>query len=889
MKRLILSLFVSAAAISAHAALSELNVAEGTIESPDGNFVGRDFTVVNGFKLELLYRPPADQGKWVAMGWDNKHRLVIPSYNSDRLVRVTVPDVGKPGEVKAELLTGTRVGAAEGVLYAFDSLYISVNRSNSLRSGLYRLKDTNGDDKYDQTRVVRVRQGDASDHGTHTIQLNPDGKMMSVISGNATRLTEYNRTRVYDNWGEDRLIIRPDLSPPGFHRAPEANIVNFNADGSDVELWAMGMRNPVSHAFNKDGEMFVYDADEEPNMGFTVGYRPTDVLHVISGADVGWRAGAKVHPYYYFDNIGMIAQVGSGSPVGSGFGTGTKFPARYQDAFFIDDWSFGNLWAVMLNPDGSSYQADVQPFVSGRPFAVSGTIANEADGSLLVQTTGTELYRITYVGNEPTTPTKPDTRFKALRDLRHDLEKFHGKKDATAVNTVWPYLSDSDKAIRYAARTALEFQDVNSWRERAINEVEPRKAIAAIASLARVTAPDDYHVVPGTTPNRDKNLESRMLQTLDRIEWRALSYQDKLDLLRAYQLVMIRLGMPNPADVQRVIARLDPYLPATQMELNRELSEVLIYLQAPSAATKVMALLRNAPSQPYYGIQEWINPQQRQRQDGANFNPAAPNVGKTQASLMRQDDQQSYAMMLRTLKAGWTPELRKEFLEWFVTAPKEWTGAVANNLNNIRLDYVSQMTDAEKTEFATLISTPITNAAGGGRGGAGAAAPGGAAGAPGAGAAAFGGGARGGGGTPGLGAPAASLYIPSGGANRAFTDVELTAIARYDESMEKEIKAVSDASDALIKAQLTLPTNSAEITAQVNALAVAEQALAMARASGMTKLKTDLKLSAAQIAVLPTAVTVRGGRGTMLGGGAGAGAGAGGRGGAAAPAAGRGN
>ena len=156
MKRLFVSLLASASALTAHAALSELNTAEGTIESPDGTFVGRDFTVVNGFKLELLYRPPAAQGKWVAMTWDNKHRLVIPSYNSDRLVRLTIPDVGKPGEVKSELLTGTAVGAGEGILYAFDSLYLSSNRSNTLRSGLYRLKDTNGDDIYDQTRIIRA-------------------------------------------------------------------------------------------------------------------------------------------------------------------------------------------------------------------------------------------------------------------------------------------------------------------------------------------------------------------------------------------------------------------------------------------------------------------------------------------------------------------------------------------------------------------------------------------------------------------------------------------------------------------------------------------------------------------------------------------------------------
>ena len=370
-----------------------------------------------GFKLELLYAPPASQGQWVAMGWDNKGRLIVPSYNSDRLNRLTIPRVGTNDPVRVEAIDTTAVGAAEGVLYAFDSLYLNLNRSNTMRSGLYRLRDTNGDDKFDETKVVHVLTA-SGDHGTHTLRLTPDGRMISLISGNMVPITEFTTSRIPTSWGEDNLVQRL-ITPNTNNVVPDGHLLNFSPDGSIIEVFAIGMRNPVSQSYNKDGEMFVYDADDEPVMGFGPLYRPTAIYHVQSGADMGWRSAARYHPYYYLDNIGVIAVVGSGSPTGSTFGTGAKFPARYQDAFFICDWSFGNLHSVFITPEGAGYQADVQPFISGRPFAVSGTIVNPADGSLLVQTTGTQLYRITYVGNESTAVSPPDTRFKAKIGRAH--------------------------------------------------------------------------------------------------------------------------------------------------------------------------------------------------------------------------------------------------------------------------------------------------------------------------------------------------------------------------------------------------------------------------------------------------------------------------------------
>ena len=47
--------------------------------------------------------------------------------------------------------------------------------------------------------------------------------------------------------------------------------------------------------------------------------------------------------------------IGPGSPTGVTFGYGAKFPAKYQEALFICDWSFGKLYAIHLTPEGASY------------------------------------------------------------------------------------------------------------------------------------------------------------------------------------------------------------------------------------------------------------------------------------------------------------------------------------------------------------------------------------------------------------------------------------------------------------------------------------------------------------------------------------------------------
>ena len=47
-------------------------------------------------------------------------------------------------------------------------------------------------------------------------------------------------------------------------------------------------------------------------------------------------------------------------------------PAKYQAAYYANDWTYGTMYAVHLEPAGASYKAEVEEFVAGKPLPLSG-------------------------------------------------------------------------------------------------------------------------------------------------------------------------------------------------------------------------------------------------------------------------------------------------------------------------------------------------------------------------------------------------------------------------------------------------------------------------------------------------------------------------------------
>lgn len=608
------------------------------------------------FKVELLYTVPKEQqGSWVAMCVDDKGRL-IASDQYGPLYRITPPAIGGNADATSIEKFDLPIGAAQGMAFVKGAIYLQVNGDEFQGRGLYKVSDTNADDKFDKVELLRGYTERAGEHGPHYVVPGPDGESIYVVVGNQTPLTEYTANRVPQVWQED--ILLPRIYGKGFMRdalAPRGWVAKVSLDGKQWELITTGFRNPYGADFNHEGDLFTFDADMEWDMSLPW-YRPTRVCQVLSGSEFGWRNGSAKWPVRWEDSVPPTVDIGPGSPTGVRFGYGAKFPGKYQEALFINDWSYGKLYTVHLRPSGAGYAAEFEEFASAQPLPLTDLIVNPKDGALYFMIGGRKtqsgLYRVTYTGKESTTaqPAKLEGEAKALHELRRSLEAFHGKKDPQAIEAAWPHLSHSDRLIRNAARIAIEHQPVESWKAKALAEKNPRAALTALMALCRNGAKADQPAV---------------IDALDAIPLDQLDLLGQTTLLRNYTLAFLRLGEPNDEQKQSTMARFAPLFPNNDNGLSQDICEMLVYLGDPNVVAKAVPLVNHSPT---------------------------------------QEQQIGYAKSLRLAKNGWTPALREEFFKWFLRAAN-YTGGASFKMfiDDIKRDSIAGLTEAEKAALKPII------------------------------------------------------------------------------------------------------------------------------------------------------------------------------------------
>lgn len=632
-----------------------------------------------GFKVELLYSVPAErQGSWVNLCADNKGRLLV-SDQFGGLYRITPPADGESLSEEDVQAVPADIRAVNGMVWAFGALYVGVNDyEQKIDSGLYRITDSDGDDQLDKVELLK-KVHSRSDHGVHAVVPGPDGKSLFLVTGNNTTPPELaDSSPVRQVWGEDHLL--PGMPDGRGHNrgvlAPGGIVYRVDPEGTTFEAYASGFRNIFDAAFNRDGELFTFDADMEYDFN-TPWYRPTRICHVVSGAEFGWRNGAGKRPPFYADNLPGVVDIGPGSPTGVTFGYGARFPAKYQNALYALDWSWGKLYAVHLKPDGSTYTATKEEFVTGAPLPITDAIIHPGDGAMYFTIGGRRvqsgLYRVSYVGEESTeemTPEKSkiadaDHRAAEQRSLRHELEKFHGTTNPRAVESAWKHLDNSDRFIRFAARTAIEHQPAGEWTARALAEPSAMKQVEALLALARVTGVCPQHRSDATPPV-DEAMRDRLLSAVLKVDLSQLDASGMLSLQRTIQIILSRFGRPDDETVAKLIAYVDPLFPSESAELNWLLCETLAWLQAPSTAAKSLALIEAAPT---------------------------------------QEEQMQYARSIRMLTTGWTDELHTAYFEWFLTAANYRGGASFEKfIQFIRDDAVASLTDEQKESLTDILA-----------------------------------------------------------------------------------------------------------------------------------------------------------------------------------------
>jgi glucose/arabinose dehydrogenase len=234
-------------------------------------------------------------------------------------------------------------------------------------------------------------------HWTRDIQFTSDGKKMFVSVGSSSNVDD------------------PDTTPGEKNRA---DILEFNPDGSDMQVYAYGIRNAGGGlAINpKTGELWC-SANERDGLGDNL--VPDYITHVEAGGFYGWPwwyIGAHQDPRHEgkhpeLKNKAIVPDVllqPHNASLEMTFYEGTQFPAQYQGDIFASEHGSWNrsvrvgyeVIRVPLHQSGRAtgeYEDFLTGFVVdnghvwGRPVGI--TVAR--DGSLLVSDDGSNsIWRV---------------------------------------------------------------------------------------------------------------------------------------------------------------------------------------------------------------------------------------------------------------------------------------------------------------------------------------------------------------------------------------------------------------------------------------------------------------------------------------------------------------
>ncbi|MCY2963123.1 MAG: HEAT repeat domain-containing protein [Planctomycetota bacterium] len=327
--------------------------------------------------------------------------------------------------------------------------------------GLIRYQDADGDDRADGPPQTFLKIKTGSEHHAHAIRRGPDG-WWYLIAGNFADV----------NGGYATEPTSPIKTPHG------GVVMRLKPELSGGEIVADGFRNAYDFDFDPQGEILSYDSDGERDISLPW-YLPTRVLHILPGGEEGWITESWKRPNYFLDAPPVVASTGRGSPTGVACYQHTQFPAKYRNALFVLDWTFGRVLTVPLIKQGATFapqQAEDFLTASGQQGFAPTDVEVGVDGSLYVcvggrGTHGT-VYRVTYTGNDadvkPPLLLQVDERSSAEQRLAACLDPI--QPQSSWARSRWVPL-----ATKLGARPFLEA---------ALNErLEPARRVRAIQIL----------------------------------------------------------------------------------------------------------------------------------------------------------------------------------------------------------------------------------------------------------------------------------------------------------------------------------------------------------------------------------------------------------------------
>jgi quinoprotein glucose dehydrogenase len=270
----------------------------------------------------------------------------------DRLRRIVDRDLDGRADaatVFADGFNDPASGIGAGVLARKDDVWFACIPR------LWKLRDQNGDGRADERTVLNEGYGvhvGFLGHDLHGLRFGPDGRLYFSIGDRGLSVTKR----------EGQTLAEVD----------SGSVLRCNPDGTELEVFATGLRNPQELAFDEYGNLFT--GENNSDSGDKARW-----VYLALGGDSGWRIGYQFIEapisrgpwneeklwYPRFDGqaayiVPPIANVGDG-PSGLTYDPGvTLLSDEFKKHFFLADFrgSSGQsgIRTFSVRPDGASFQ-----------------------------------------------------------------------------------------------------------------------------------------------------------------------------------------------------------------------------------------------------------------------------------------------------------------------------------------------------------------------------------------------------------------------------------------------------------------------------------------------------------------------------------------------------
>jgi quinoprotein glucose dehydrogenase len=267
--------------------------------------------------------------------YDDRIRLLEDTDGTGRATKSTV---------FADRFNNIVDGTAAGVLFNRGNLYLTCIPH------LWQLRDTDGDGKADVRNSLSSGYGVRfafRGHDMHGLVLGPDGRLYFSIGDRGLNVEHAGRRLINPESG---AVLRCEL------------------DGSNLELFATGLRNPQELAFDDFGNLFT--GDNNSDSGDQARW-----VHVVEGGDTGWRMAYQYlsdrgpfnrekiwHPQHAGQPASIIPPVTNfaSGPSGLAYYPGTGLPDHFNGRFLLADFrgspANSGIRSFRLKPKGASFE-----------------------------------------------------------------------------------------------------------------------------------------------------------------------------------------------------------------------------------------------------------------------------------------------------------------------------------------------------------------------------------------------------------------------------------------------------------------------------------------------------------------------------------------------------